>query len=184
MISTPVPRFTRSAINEMMDQLLTMNLDKEHLLSTGSVTERRERLMHHFYPTTHSDATLPTQPKMCAKPKYTRSEINIMRVGLLKSELAALNLPVDGGGVGVLRPRLKAALYPPNSGQIPLSQPGVPGSASYGLASQPNPGQLPLSQLGVPGSANYGSASQPIPSLTPSDQVQAEGREQWNHFNH
>ena len=76
----------------MMDQLLTMNLEKECLLSTGSVTERRERLMKHFYPTTHRDdtgpnvnmsATLSTQSKMSAKPKYTKGEINIMKIGLL-----------------------------------------------------------------------------------------------------
>ena len=57
LISTSVPRLTRKAINEMKDQLVTMNLDQEGLLSTGSPEIMRSRLMEHFYPTTLNDDT-------------------------------------------------------------------------------------------------------------------------------
>ena len=132
-------------------------------------------------PTVNPSATLPTQSNVCTKPKYTKSEINIMKVSLLKSELAALNLPVDGAG-GVLRTRLKAAVCPPPAGKGAASQPNpgqpsVPGSANYGSASQPNPSPASSSAI----TAELRSASQPNPSPVPS--VQAEGREQWHHFN-
>ena len=52
MISVSFPRFTRKDINEMRDQLLTMNLDEECLPSSGSPEEKRNRLMEHFYPAT------------------------------------------------------------------------------------------------------------------------------------
>ena len=60
LISTSVPRYTRKAINEMKDQLVTMNLDQEGLLSTGSPETMRSRLMEHFYPTTLNDDTGPS----------------------------------------------------------------------------------------------------------------------------
>jgi hypothetical protein len=51
------------------------------------------------------------------------------------------------------------------------------GSAKYVSASQPNPSPASSSA----GTAKLGSASQP--SLSPEPSVQAEGREQWHHFN-
>jgi hypothetical protein len=66
-ISTSVPRLTRNAINEMRDQLLTMNLDKEFLLTTGSPAEKKEGLLKHFYPTTLRDDTGPNV-NMSASP--------------------------------------------------------------------------------------------------------------------
>ena len=102
-----------------------------------------------------------TNSKMSAQPKYTKGEIGVMRIGQLKTELALLNLPVDGGGLKVLRPRLKAALYPNHAG-----------IASTVAVSQPNPRQ-PLGGLGT---ANHESASQPnispAPLIQPSAQVE------------
>jgi len=109
-----------------------------------------------------------------SSPKYTKSQIKVMGIGQLKTELAALGLPVDGGGLGVLRPRLREALYPPPS------------------ASQPNPSPAPLIQPSGVVQAEIGeqrqvSASQPnlspAPPIQPSVQLevdQAEIGEQWH----
>ena len=60
MSPTPaVPRFTRKYINDMQDQLLSMNLEKEGLDFTGKGKEMRKRLLDHFYPTSHSDVLYP-----------------------------------------------------------------------------------------------------------------------------
>ena len=111
---------------------------------------------------------MPIQPNLSAKPKYTKSKIKIMRIGQLKTELAALNLPVDGGGLGVLRPRLRDALFPPSTVKV--------------SAFQPTSNPLSVSQPGAPGSANYDYASQPILSpdqVVGGNNIQAKGSEQW-----
>ena len=59
VISTSIPRFTRKDINNMKDQILTMNLDAERLPSTGTPKEKRDRLMEHFYPATLNVDTDP-----------------------------------------------------------------------------------------------------------------------------
>ena len=105
---------------------------------------------------------------MSAIPKYTRTEINSLRVGPLKEALIAIGLQFNGG-VGEGRKILKAALYPP--------------PVVTGAASQPNP-RPPIQPVGV---ANHESASQPnlspVPPNLPAVQggvVQAEVREQWH----
>ena len=47
---TQIPKFTRQDIKKMKDQLLTLNLGKLCLDTTGSVNEKRQRLMDLFYP--------------------------------------------------------------------------------------------------------------------------------------
>ena len=179
MISVSVPRFTRKDINEMRDQLLTMNLDKECLPSTGGVIEKRKRLMEHFYPTTPSDVTGPSSQyaaeqgpnvNLSASTNYSRTQINSLPVGPLKVALAALGLPFNGG-VGKGCASLKAALYPP---------PVLTGTVSQ-KKMNPSPASQPSDALGT---ANYGSASQPIlsPALSVEvgNNIQDEGREQWH----
>jgi hypothetical protein len=104
---------------------------------------------------------------MSAIPKYTRTEINSLRVGPLKEALIAIGLQFNGG-VGEGRKILKAALYPP--------------PVVTGAASQPNP-RPPIH----PPEANHESASQPnlspVPPNLPAVQggvVQEEVREQWH----
>jgi hypothetical protein len=130
MISTPVPRFTRNAINEMREHLLTMNLEQEGLLSTGSFKEKQEQLIKHFYPTTHSNDSGPNA-NVSASINHSRTQINSLPVGPLKAALAALGLPFNGG-LGDGRASLKAALYPP--------------PVVTGTVTQPNLSQLPSSQ--------------------------------------
>ena len=56
-----IPKYTKDDINIMRDQMLTMNLDKECLHSSGSPEEKRDRLMGHFYPVTLGVDTGPSQ---------------------------------------------------------------------------------------------------------------------------
>ena len=51
------PKFTRQEINKIKDHLLTMNLDKESVDSTGSFDEKCTSLMELFYPTSNSGVT-------------------------------------------------------------------------------------------------------------------------------
>jgi hypothetical protein len=121
-----IPKYTKDDINIMRDQMLTMNLDRECLPSTGSETEKRERLLKHFYPT-----TLSPNANMSAMPKYTKGQINSLPLAPLKDALAALGLPFNGGKIAG-RASLKAALYPPQVGIVGM-----------GAVFQTNPGPLP-----------------------------------------
>ena len=181
-----IPRYTKDEIKIMKDHLLTMNLNNECLLSTGSESEKRERLFKHFYP---SDNTGPNVNRS-ASTKYTKTQINCLPVGPLRVALAELGLPFQGLGDG--RASLKAALYPPPV--VMGSQPsGASGSAKYVSASQPNlshivPNQFnllssqPSGASGASGSAKYVSESQPNLShdqAAVGNNIQAKGREQW-----
>ena len=83
MISVSVPRFTRKDINEMRDQLLTMNLDKECLPSSGSPEEKRDRLMGHFYPATLNVDTGPNVIPSTSDTVETDSNIKEIPSGSL-----------------------------------------------------------------------------------------------------
>ena len=124
LISTSVPRLTRKAINEMRDQLLTMNLNQEGLLSTGSPEIMRSRLMEHFYPTPLNDETGPsvspslpiseeinaipsTSDTVGAVPNYKEKlsgslvesitkEVKKLKVVPLREKLRSLGLDVKG----------------------------------------------------------------------------------------
>ena len=96
---TSVPRFTRKVISEMRDQLLTMNLDKECLVSTGSVHEKRERLIEHFYPTTLNDDTAGTTLHFAAVERtaplsYTIDNVKGVMVEQLRNVSHLLGLPI------------------------------------------------------------------------------------------
>ena len=81
-----IPRYTKDEIKIMKDHLLTMNLNNECLLSTGSESEKRERLFKHFYP---SDNTGPNVNRS-ASTKYTKTQINCLPVGPLRVALRSL----------------------------------------------------------------------------------------------
>ena len=85
------PRFTRTDINGMRDQRLSMNLDSEGLDSTGSETEKRKRLLEHFYPT--SDEALSPAPD-AGVSKYTVDQVKSLLVEPLRSISTELGLPI------------------------------------------------------------------------------------------
>ena len=121
VISTSVPRFTRKAINNMKDQMLTMNLDAISLPSTGTPKEKRDRLMEHFYPDTLSFDTGSNVTPSTSDAVETNSnvkgirsgstvesitnEVNDLKVPALKERLRTLGLD-DKGLKQVLRDRL------------------------------------------------------------------------------
>ena len=92
--SSAIPRLTRKAINEMRDQLLTMNLNVEGLVSTGSETEMRKRLMEHFYPT--SDVSGPNVKVKATSPKeWSRTLIQKASLAKLKKHCSDLGLSTE-----------------------------------------------------------------------------------------
>ena len=121
VISTSVPRFMKKDINNMKDQILTMNLDAERLPSTGTAKEKRDRLMEHFYPATLSIDTDPnvipstsdtvqTNSNVKEKPfgspvENITKEVNDLKVVPLRERLRTLGLD-DKGLKQVLRDRL------------------------------------------------------------------------------
>ena len=86
-----VPRFSRTDINGMRDQLLSMNLDCEGLDSTGSETEKRIRLLEHFYPT--RDEALSQAP-VAGVSRYTVDQVKSLLVEPLRSISTELGLPI------------------------------------------------------------------------------------------
>ena len=123
VISTSVPRFMKKDINNMKDQILTMNLDAERLPSTGNAKEKRDRLMEHFYPATLNVDTDPNLIPSTSDTVETNSnvkeklplsgslvesitkEVNVLKVPALKERLRTLGLD-DKGLKQVLRDRL------------------------------------------------------------------------------
>jgi hypothetical protein len=105
----------------MRDQLLTMNLDTECLLSTGTPEEKRDRLMEHFYPATlnvdtgpnvipSTSDTVETDSNIKEKPSGSlvesiTEEVKSLKVVPLRERLRALGLD-DKGLKPVLRDRL------------------------------------------------------------------------------
>ena len=83
-----VPRFTRIDIQGMKDQRLAMNLNSEGLDSTGSETEKRLRLLEHFYPP--SDEALSPAPVS----RYTVDQVKSLLVEPLRNISIELGLPI------------------------------------------------------------------------------------------
>jgi hypothetical protein len=105
MISVSFPRFTRKDINEMRDQLLTMNLDEECLPSSGSPEEKRDRLMEHFYPATLSVDTGPSVIPSTSDTVETNSNVKEKPSGSL---VESITKEVKDLKVVPLRERLEA----------------------------------------------------------------------------
>ena len=75
----------------MRDQLLSMNLDCEGLDSTGSETEKRIRLLEHFYPT--RDEALSQAP-VAGVSRYTVDQVKSLLVEPLRSISTELGLSI------------------------------------------------------------------------------------------
>ena len=88
IMAEAVPRFTRIDIQGMKDQRLAMNLNSEGLDSTGSETEKRLRLLEHFYPP--SDEALSPAPVS----RYTVDQVKSLLVEPLRSISIELGLPI------------------------------------------------------------------------------------------
>ena len=88
VMAEAIPRFTKIDIQGMKDQRLSMNLNSEGLDSTGSETEKRLRLLEHFYPP--SDEALSPAPVS----RYTVDQVKSLLVEPLRSISIELGLPI------------------------------------------------------------------------------------------
>ena len=106
--STQIPKFTRQDIKKMKDQLLTLNLGKLCLDTTGSVNEKRQRLMDLFYPKNdsgvtefhHAASVEDLQPNMNINPSSGSGVTEFHHAASVEVLQADMNInPSSGSGV-------------------------------------------------------------------------------------
>ena len=105
---TQIPKFTRQDIKKMKDQLLTLNLGKLCLDTTGSVNEKRQRLMDLFYPKNdsgvtefhHAASVEDLQPNMNINPSSGSGVTEFHHAASVEVLQADMNInPSSGSGV-------------------------------------------------------------------------------------